>query len=205
LQKDGELSEKVLEILKIIGLSSEHLLVLMNDILDEAKIEAGFLAIKPEPVSIKNMLYETHIFFEKLMLKNKKENIHIEINFDQKLGVKLVMVDPVRLKQILFNLLSNAVKFTHKGFIHIGYSLTYNDMIEFWVEDTGIGIPAEQLDTLFDRFQQAEHGDKKHYSGTGLGLNISKNLSQLMGGDMTVKSTKGKGSTFYFTIPYVPA
>jgi len=205
LQKDEKIPEEARRIISIIGNSSEHLLTLMNDILDDAKIEAGQLTMQPEPVDINRMLLETQIFFEKFMQKSNKENIHIEISMDEKLGESMVLVDPVRLKQVLYNLMSNAVKFTHKGFIQIGYRLTDKDMIEFWVEDTGIGIPAEQLSSMFERFQQAVRSDRKHYSGTGLGLSISKTLSKLMGGDLYAKSTEGEGSTFYLTIPHIPA
>ena len=204
LQQNDTFSDKVREIIALISDNSKHLLALMNDILDEAKIKAGQLTIQPMPVNINKMMTETRFFFENLLQKKDKDNVHIEICFDETVDESMIMVDPVRLKQILYNLMSNAVKFTHKGYIHFGYRLADDDTLEFWVEDTGIGIPTEQLSDIFERFRQAERCNDKKYGGTGLGLTISKNLALLMGGDMHAKSTEGKGSTFYFTIPYVP-
>jgi len=203
LQKDEALSVENQEIVNLMRTSSEHLLTLFNDILDEAKIEAGQLTILPEPVNINQMLIETKIFFDNNLQNNNKNDVNIELCLNESIGNNMIMVDPVRLKQILYNLLSNAVKFTNKGTIQTGYRLDNNNMLEFWVKDTGIGIPEEQLSKMFDRFQQAVRRDQKQYGGTGLGLSISKNLVHLMGGDMYAKSKEGEGSTFYFTIPYI--
>jgi len=114
------------------------------------------------------------------------------------------MVDPMRLRQVISNLIGNATKFTEKGYIRFGYRKSAPDQLEFVVEDTGIGLLPEQHDVIFKRFQQAELSTSRLYGGTGLGLNIASNLVQLMGGEMWVKSTRGVGSSFYFTISYVP-
>jgi signal transduction histidine kinase len=203
LQQNDTFSDEVREIIAMISDNSEHLLILTNDILDDAKIEAGQLTIQPKPVNINKMMLETRIFFENLMRNKNKENVRIAAFLDETVGDSLIMVDPVRLKQILYNLLSNAVKFTHKGYIHFGYRLSGSETLEFWVEDTGVGIPTEQLSNIFEPFRQALHGNNKKYCGTGLGLTISKNLALLMGGDMQAKSTEGEGSTFSLAIPYV--
>jgi signal transduction histidine kinase len=202
LRQNETFSDDVREMIALINDNCEHLLNLMNDILDEAKIVAGQLTIQPKPVNINKMMIETRVFFENLMRNKNKENVYITACLDETAIDGQIMVDPVRLKQILYNLLSNSVKFTDKGYIHFCYRLVCNDRLEFWVEDTGAGIPAEHLNNIFERFRQAEHENKEYY-GTGLGLTISKNLALLMGGNMYAKSTEGEGSTFYLTLPYV--
>jgi signal transduction histidine kinase len=116
----------------------------------------------------------------------------------------MIYADTLRLRQVLNNLLSNAIKFTEKGYIRFGYRQSAPDKIEFMVEDTGIGIAADFYEVIFERFRQAELTNSRLYGGTGLGLNIARNLVQMMGGEIWVESTEGKGSTFYFTISYVP-
>jgi len=203
LQLNEKFSDKERKMIALISNNSEHLLTLLDDILDETKIETGQLTIQSEAVDISKMMIEMQIFFENYMQRKNKKNIHIEACIDEAVGNGIIRVDPVRLKQILYNLLSNAVKFTEKGYINFGYRLTDNHMIEFWVEDTGAGIPSDQLIHIFERHGQAEHSDNKQYRGAGLGLSISKTLSHLMGGDLCVKSVYGKGSTFYLTIQYI--
>ena len=204
LLKNENLSDKTKETINLINNNSEHVLTMINDILDEAKIESGQLNIQPEPFEIDKLIDETHSFFELFLKKKYKENISLIAEKDEKISNQPVMVDPVRLKQIIYNLISNAVKFTDKGYINFGYRLTADNMLEFWVEDTGIGIPENQIDVVFRRFRQVERNDSKNYGGTGLGLTISRNLVKLMGGDMTFTSTEGLGTTFSFTIPYLP-
>jgi len=104
---------------------------------------------------------------------------------------------------VLYNLLDNAIKFTEQGYIRFGYFLSA-DVLEFFVEDTGIGISASEVENIFQWFRQAELENNRRYGGTGLGLTISRNLVQLMGGTMRVESTEGVGSSFFFTIPYQP-
>jgi signal transduction histidine kinase len=204
LHQNETFSDDVREVIYLINNNCEHLLTLMNDILDDAKIEAGQLTIHPKPVNINKMMIEVRVFFENLMQNSNKENVHLETFFDETVGDGMIIVDPVRLKQILYNLLSNAVKFTHEGYVHFGYGLADNETLEFWVKDTGVGIPSEQVSKMFERFRQAEQDENKKGYGCGLGLTISKKLALLMGGDIYATSTKDKGSTFYFTIPYVP-
>ena len=110
------------------------------------------------------------------------------------------VADTDRLMQIFNNLISNALKFTKKGAIEIGYQLK-GKMIEFYVKDSGIGIPAEYHDKIFDRFRQVEDADTRKYGGNGLGLAITKNLVELMDGKIWLESELGRGSTFYFTLP----
>ena len=115
-----------------------------------------------------------------------------------------INTDPFRFKQILNNLIGNAMKFTEKGFIEFGYKFQGPTTLLFYVKDTGVGMPKDKLNVIFKRFGQIEQKDDKNQSGTGLGLTISKKLAELLGGEMWVESEEGKGSEFYFTLPYDP-
>jgi len=180
------------------------LLRLIDDILDAAKLEAGQMKIRSEPVSLNDMMNEMCIIFKQQLKVLDKSLIHLEHVKNEKMDDCIVNTDPVRLRQIMQNLLSNSIKFTDHGYIHFGYRLTEKNMLEFFVEDSGIGIAKKQQDKIFLLFRQAELGNNRRYGGTGLGLTISRSLAQLMGGDMQVSSTEGKGATFTFTIEYHP-
>jgi CheY-like chemotaxis protein len=129
------------------------------------------------------------------------------VAFNLKKGVKsmhfTIVADDFRLRQIFNNLISNAIKFTREGHITFGYSVRNNRYIEFFVSDSGVGIPEDMLGLIFDRFGQVNQGKQYQPSGTGLGLPISKNLVKLMGGEIWVESNKKSGTTFYFTLPLV--
>jgi len=190
--------------INIINNSSTQLVKLIDDIIDVAKIEAKQLSIHPTPVNINQLMKELHIFFERnLQIKNKE---HIELILDDSEFIDncVVFVDPVRLRQVLNNLIGNAIKFTEKGYIRFGYRKTIQNKLEFVVEDTGIGMMSEFQDVVFERFRQAELGNNRLYEGTGLGLNIARSLVQMMGGEIRVASTESIGSSFYFTISYLP-
>ncbi len=199
LGSDDRLSDKIRKYIAAINSNSEQLLRLIDDILDVAKIEAKQMTLRPEPVCINELIDELHVFFETNLQKQGKESIVLVA--DKGLDDCVVSVDPARLRQVLYNLLGNAAKFTEKGYICFGYRETNNSMLEFSVEDTGIGIAHDKLETVFERFRQVELGNTRRYGGTGLGLTISRSLVQLMGGEMQVTSTAGTGSTFRFTIP----
>ena len=147
---------------------------------------------------------ELQIFFENYLKINGKERVTLLLDDSHFIDQCIVYVDPMRLQQILNNLISNAVKFTEKGFIRFGYRLSASNMLEFVVEDSGIGLASDQLNVVFERFRQVELNDNRQYGGTGLGLAISRSLAQLMGGDMWVESSENIGSLFYFTISYLP-
>jgi two-component system CheB/CheR fusion protein len=115
----------------------------------------------------------------------------------------MIYADPARLRQVLYNLMDNAVKFVEQGYIRFGYRIS-TSFLEFFVEDSGIGIPETQLNNIFHWFRQVELENNRRYGGTGLGLTISRSLVRLMGGNMRVESTLGTGSFFFFTIPYLP-
>jgi hypothetical protein len=116
----------------------------------------------------------------------------------------VIFIDTVRLRQVFTNLIGNAVKFTEKGYIRFGYRQSAPDQLEFVVEDTGIGLASDQQEVIFERFRQVELGTNRKYGGTGLGLTITRSLVQLKGGKIWVESTEGEGTSFFFTVPYLP-
>lgn len=187
------------EYVQHITKSTDTLLHLIDDIIDIAKIEAGQLKIKhDDKCYINNMLDD--IKHEAI---SKLETDEIEIILKKNIPYEdfSIRTDQHRLKQILANLVSNAIKFTEKGSITIGYEIKEYE-IQFYVQDTGIGIPNDELEYVFDRFRQVEiQKDDKLYGGIGLGLNIGKSLSKLLGGDMWVESELDVGTKFTFTVP----
>ena len=196
------------ELLSIINNSSLHLLEMLNDIFDIAKIESGQMTINTEPVCLNCIMDELSTYIEKIVQtsgKYEKIIINHEYNRNQKNEVDtLVYADHKRLIQIIKNLLNNAVKFTEMGDISFGYRKLENNMLGFYVKDTGIGISKEEIENIFKPFHQADIYNNRRFGGTGLGLTISMHLVQLMGGTMQVVSSEGKGSTFSFTIELKP-
>jgi signal transduction histidine kinase/DNA-binding NarL/FixJ family response regulator len=184
----------------IIRQSAEHLLQLINDILDFSKIEAGKLDIKISECSLEH----SFATIESLMRPQAKtKGIEFEILQCGPLPA-LIRTDATRLHQCLINLINNAVKFTKEGHVYVNVSLQEagkDPYIRFDVKDTGIGIPPEKQKLIFEEFQQADGGNSRRYSGTGLGLPITKKLAHLLGGELTVSSEVGKGSVFSVTIP----
>ncbi len=183
--------------------SSRTLLNLIDDIIDLAKIEAGQLKISKSNTYVNVMLNELGDFFE-----NEKKRINkSRIVFIKHQGVSKdtfsILCDSLRLKQILINLLNNALKFTPDGLIEFGYLIPNNATIMFFVRDTGIGLSDEKLSLIFERFRQADESTTRNFGGTGLGLAISKKLVDMMGGRIWAESEKGKGSTFFFTLPLI--
>lgn len=194
------------EILTNIRQSSYSLLELINDILDLNKIEAGKIELNPVPTNLYVILSEVkNLFKERFESKNLKLETEIHKNVPES-----IIVDPLRLKQILINLVGNAYKFTEKGKVKISVTNLYSTkevgeevQIKFSVEDTGIGIPKDKLDLIFEAFTQADKDTSQKFGGTGLGLTISKRFVELLGGKISVESEVGKGSTFSFIIPVV--
>ena len=135
---------------------------------------------------------------ESFAFKAEEKNIDLNLTIDS-LVPEVITSDPTRLRQVLNNLVSNSLKFTDKGEINVAVT-RIDDSLMFSVEDTGIGIPADKVDQLFDKFTQLDTSTTRQYGGSGLGLAISKQLAQLMGGEIGVTSVKGKGSMFWFTI-----
>lgn len=187
--------------LNVIVSSSYDLLRLINDIIDIAKIESGQIQLEENHCNISKELKALHATYAKLLASKKgKEDIALNLSLDQSLEKLQVITDTSKLKQILKNLINNAIKFTEKGAIEFGCKLN-KEVIEFFVSDSGIGIPETSKKSLFKRFVKIERPNKKIYPGTGLGLVISRNLVELLGGEIWFTSEVNKGTTFYFTIP----
>ena len=178
-----------------INSSGEHLLTLINDILDLSKIEAGKMELHIEVFELEKHLSQIEATAKPLIEKNGNKFV-----IEKPDNIKKLTNDQTKLRQILFNMLSNAAKFTKKGTVTL--AITENgDDIKFAVIDTGIGMNEEQLGKVFEEFTQAESSTSKDYGGTGLGLPISKMMTEMMGGIMDVESEEGKGTTFSITIP----
>jgi signal transduction histidine kinase len=194
--------EKQNKFLKIIYSRSRHLLQIINDIVDISKIEANQFTVHPEKFCLNDILHELYETYQTDKTSYGKE--HLEIKLEKGLNKRqsYIISDLKRVRQILTNLISNALKFTEKGSVKFGYTLRDDQTLLFYVTDTGIGISQENMKYIFERFRQLDDSSNRLHEGTGLGLTISKNLAELLGGSLWIESTEGKGSTFYFTIPY---
>ena len=197
-----ELNAKQQDQLTKIFLSANNLLQIINDLLDISKVEAGKMALEQRPIDLDQILDDLA-----MVLANDVEKKGLELLFDVDPDVpRHVIGDPLRLGQVLLNLAGNARKFTEQGEIIVSLSLIAESAdtagIRFSVKDTGIGITEAQLAQLFQPFAQAEAGTTRQYGGTGLGLAISRQLVELMGGSIAVDSEPGKGSTFFFDVPF---
>ncbi|MBE0647162.1 MAG: PAS domain S-box protein [Bacteroidales bacterium] len=187
----------------IIRNAGKKLMRLIDDIIDISKLEARQIMIAPSGCNIYHLLTTTVASFSSMEMLKKKPEVTLQLTIPPPSSIPELETDPVRLQQILDNLVTNAIKFTDKGFIEIGVrpiELSQGRFLEFYVKDTGKGIPSEKINIVFERFRQVE-GDK-YRQGAGLGLSISKALVELLGGEMRVVSEFGKGTTFYFTIPF---
>ena len=188
---------------QIIRQSADNLLDLVYDLLDVSKIEAGELSIVNRPGNLKDLFNELFELFNNPMLRQRSGQVQLKPYIELTQGQCLIDTDFIRLRQILVNLISNALKFTEKGHVIYGCCLIDPDTLCFSVEDTGIGIAPEKLGLIFDQFYQLnDPGSTNKCKGTGLGLSIVKSLVGLMDGELWVDSTKGIGSTFYFTLPF---
>jgi len=196
--EDDELDSYIPDLTKI-NASGKHLLSLINDILDLSKIEAGRMDLYLERFDVAQMLDEATATITPLVQKKKNRLI---TDFEPDLGT--MRADLTKVRQILFNLMSNAAKFTENGTITLSARREQQDGQDwrvFCVKDSGIGIPPEKLDHVFEEFAQADRSTTRNYGGTGLGLPISRRFSQMMGGDITVESEPGVGSTFSIRLP----
>ena len=191
--------DKVKEYYKIINSNVQRLLKMVNDVLDMSKLEVAQLAIVKTPFKINELMQELLVFYNDSILNCSTKKLELIYDNSNSIPDLTINVDSARLKQILTNLIDNAIKFTKFGFIEFGYKLD-GDHVMFHVTDTGIGMDAEGLKVIFERFRQANDSIAPKYGGTGLGLAISKELTNLMGGKIWAESEKGKGSTFFFTI-----
>lgn len=180
--------------------SGEILLKLINDILDLAKIEAGEISLNLENCNIDKLLDDLHSSFCESIPPEKKL-LQIRLVKDLPGEELVVQTDPLRMRQILTNLISNALKFTHEGHVEFGYIIDNTRQIQYYVKDTGIGIPKDKVDVIFDRFRQIEDSLTREHGGTGLGLSITRNLVDLLGGRIQIESEQNKGTTFRIIMP----
>jgi len=192
------------EYLGIINSCSNTLLTLIDDIIDISKIEASQLKILESKCHLNVLLRDLYKNFDKIRLANRKNHINLIMKPASQDEHFVIITDPNRLQQILTNLIGNALKFTDEGYVEFGYDIK-NSFLEFYVKDTGIGIPESMHKAIFERFVKVEDKNSMNPQGTGLGLAISSQLVKLMGGDIRVESIPRKGSTFFFTLPFVPA
>ena len=202
LEKPDLEYEQRVKYLNFINKNGESLLNLIGDIIDIAKIESNQLRINKESGNLEELLQKINSSMLKLLEREEKSGIQLVTRFEKSADLN-IYTDLFRLEQILNNLIYNAIKFTNEGFIEFGYTFSKPEEIVFFVKDTGIGIPPDRMENIFKRFQKLEHSRKKLYGGAGLGLAISSQLVQLLGGRIWVESDVGKGSTFYFSIPFI--
>jgi signal transduction histidine kinase/AmiR/NasT family two-component response regulator len=192
------------EFVGMLNSSAEGLVEIINDILDFSKIEAGKFAIEAIPFDLRIVVEDT---LGALAAKAEEKNLDLIVRY-QPGAPRYVVGDPGRVRQVLTNLAGNAIKFTHAGHVMVSVEACVSGVaepcIQFAVEDTGIGIPADKLEYIFVKFTQADASTTRKYGGTGLGLAISKQLVELMGGQIRVSSKLGEGSRFEFTLSLVP-
>ncbi len=204
LLREPELSgEMQQEYIGIIKKSGSRMLNIINDIVSFSKIEAGLVELNLKKININKQMDFIHIFFNPQM---EKKGLCFLVKKPLPLKEAFIKSDSEKIYSILTNLVKNAIKYTKKGTIELGYILKrenkYQEVLEFYVRDTGIGIPLERRKAIFERFVQADISDKMARQGAGLGLSISKAYVEMLGGKMWVESENKKGSTFYFNIPY---
>lgn len=204
LLADTPLNDEQKEFVTTINSSGENLLMLLNDILDFSKIEAGALVLEHIAFNLTDALHKTTT-----LLRPQAEKKGVDLSLDCETDVPHnIWGDSGRIRQIIMNLLGNAIKFTDRGHVRLSVRLQEaddGDRLHITIEDTGMGIPADKLGTIFEKFTQADSTVTRKYGGTGLGLTITKQLVGLMGGEIGVESAEGKGSSFWFTIPCKPA
>ncbi|MDQ8179790.1 ATP-binding protein [Pelagicoccus sp. SDUM812005] len=189
--------------IRTIQTSGKDLLNIIDDIIEVSKIESEAIDIEYEDVSVAWILSQTQDTFRGVLARLGKENLKLLVDTEGLPDGCLLRTDPSRLKQVLKNLISNAIKFTPDGFIQLRCGPTPSrDALQFAVEDSGFGIKEEQLSLIFERFRKADPNKGHTYRGSGLGLPISQNLVQKLGGKIHVDSEPGKGSTFSFTLPW---
>jgi signal transduction histidine kinase/ActR/RegA family two-component response regulator len=187
---------------KIINQRCDDLLSIIDEILDISKIESGHAPVSMEECNLVSLFSEITLFFSEYKKNQNKDHIEFNLQVQCGTGDSMIFTDKVKLKQILVNLIGNAFKFTHQGYIHAGCKLDANNLLLFFVSDTGIGIPLNKFDYVFERFAQLESTPGYLYGGTGLGLPIVKGLIELLNGKIWIESEVNKGSTFYFSFPY---
>ena len=198
LNEPDLLPEKRKHFTDIIIQSSEQLLSIITDIISIASIEAGQEKIQENEINI-NLICK--LINEQFFPKSPNKNVTLSLKTILADDEAIIITDATKLTQIITNLIGNALKFTQQGYVNFGYTVK-DSQLEFYVEDSGIGIPLDMQDAIFNRFRQVETNDSRKFGGSGLGLSISKAYAEMLGGKMWLTSELNKGSVFYFTIPY---
>lgn len=205
MQEPGVTGDDMTKYIGIIQKSGERMLNTVNDIIEISRIETGQVSVNYSEVNITKHLLTLKDFFA---LEAKKKNIEIKIENKLSGNEVHVKTDKLKMSSIITNLIKNAIKFTEQGTIRIGCE-TKGEKLEFYVSDTGIGIPERRKEAIFNRFEQADIGASRAFEGSGLGLSIAKSYVEMLGGKIWVESEENRGSTFYFTIsrnlePFIP-
>ena len=190
-------SEQHAEFAGLIKKNGNNLLTIINDIMDLSKIEAGHVHVKKHLFSVNQLIIDT---YKDCSFKALEKGIELRLDQEGLQEEVLIESDETKVRQVLVNCVGNSIKFTEKGFVGMGVKAE-GEFIQFHVKDTGIGIPSEFHQQVFERFRQVESGNTRRYGGNGLGLPISKCLVELLGGNIWMESEEGKGSTFYFSVP----
>jgi len=185
------------EFIQIIISNGNNLLTIISDIMDISKMESGEISISKSQINARKFISDIR---ERFVIQVEMKQLEFKLILPENDEETMIFADVERLWQIFNNLINNAIKFTNSGRIEIGYQ-PKGTMVEFFIRDTGIGIPAEFHDKIFERFRQVDDSKTRLYGGNGLGLAITKNLVELMGGKIRLESEPGKGSAFYFTLP----
>lgn len=201
LRQSGLNSEEQEYYLDIIEKSGQRLMNTVNDIIEVSKVEAGISTVELKETDINQMIRDLVGFFEP-----EAENKDLTLTLDQQLpeSSKTIFTDESKLESIITNFIKNAIKYTDTGQIHVGCSLK-EDNLEFYVKDTGVGVPPHRQEAIFNRFEQADIADKRAFQGSGLGLALIKSYVEMLEGKIDLESVEGEGSTFYVTLPFKPA
>jgi signal transduction histidine kinase len=195
-EMDGPLTQEQQKQVKFMRTSADELLELVNDQLDLAKLEAGRLTVSPEWFEMVDLFATLRGMFKPILL-----NEDLNLTFEEPRGDVRLYSDDRKLSQILRNFISNALKFTPHGEVRVRATVNGDETVTFTVTDTGIGIPANALEHIFDEFTQVDTPLQRRVRGTGLGLALCRRLARLLGGDVAAESIVGEGSTFSVTIP----
>lgn len=193
------------EYIDIIKERGNDLMRIISDIIDVAKIESGQLKINIKDCKVNRLIGDIHTVFTQIKQKQEKHQVELKTSLQVSDPEFTILTDPQRLRQVITNLVENALKFTEQGEIEFGYTIKEDSgigkSIEFFIKDTGIGIPEEMHTVIFERFRQVDDSHTRKYGGTGLGLTICKNLTHLMGGELRLESEVKKGTKFTITLP----
>lgn len=186
----------------IINRNVDSLLELINDIFDIAQVESQITRVESKPVKINDMLSGLQSWFNLEKSALGKEMVQFRIQKANKDNDFAIISDEYMLRRTLNNLIENALKYSDEGYVDVGYRFGRDSKIEFFVKDEGIGFSKDKLDIIFQQFRQVDETQTRQYGGLGLGLTVAQKFVELMGGNMWAESEPGKGSTFWFSVPY---